>query len=258
MAELGVRLLRPLTAGQGPGGAHGRHVPGPPRDRTAPRLGLHHRRGAGRARALPAALQRPLRRRGPPARPAWRPLGSTLDLGAVLAFRHTRTVARDNTVKPLAHAAAAALTAAAQLRRRARGAGAPRRRTRGPSPGRDHPCAARPAPRRRAARAPLRAGARPCAGAHRLRPRPQWRSTPAGAPGYDGTIVNAAAPTVLRSPTASQAARWKAIQQALLHGLSMRATARLLGMQHHQEVRPRGGPSGRQGAIIVEQRRRHR
>ena len=31
--------------------------------------------------------------------PAWRPLGSTLDLGAVLAFRHTRTVARDNTVK---------------------------------------------------------------------------------------------------------------------------------------------------------------
>ena len=31
--------------------------------------------------------------------PAWRPLDSTLDLGAVLAFRHTRTVARDNTVK---------------------------------------------------------------------------------------------------------------------------------------------------------------
>ena len=30
---------------------------------------------------------------------AWRPLDPALDLGAVLAFRHTRTVARDNTVK---------------------------------------------------------------------------------------------------------------------------------------------------------------
>ena len=31
--------------------------------------------------------------------PAWRPLDRALDLGTVLAFRHTRTVARDNTVK---------------------------------------------------------------------------------------------------------------------------------------------------------------
>ena len=31
--------------------------------------------------------------------PAWRPLDPALDLGAVLAFRHTRTVARYNTVK---------------------------------------------------------------------------------------------------------------------------------------------------------------
>ena len=30
---------------------------------------------------------------------AWRLLDPALDLGAVLAFRHTRTVARDNTVK---------------------------------------------------------------------------------------------------------------------------------------------------------------
>ena len=30
---------------------------------------------------------------------AWRPLDPALDLGAVLAFRHVRTVARDNTVK---------------------------------------------------------------------------------------------------------------------------------------------------------------
>ncbi len=30
---------------------------------------------------------------------AWRPLDPALDLGAVLAFRHPRSVARDNTVK---------------------------------------------------------------------------------------------------------------------------------------------------------------
>ena len=31
--------------------------------------------------------------------PAWRPLDPALDLGAILAFRHSRSVARDNTVK---------------------------------------------------------------------------------------------------------------------------------------------------------------
>ena len=34
----------------------------------------------------------------------------------------------------------------------------------------------------------------------------------------------------LRAPTPRQLARWKAIQQARLQGLSMRATARLLGI----------------------------
>ena len=34
----------------------------------------------------------------------------------------------------------------------------------------------------------------------------------------------------LRAPTPRQLARWKAIQQAQLQGLSMRATARLLGI----------------------------
>ena len=76
-------------------------------------------------------------------------------------------------------------------------------------------------------------------------PRPQ--AHPATT---NGTMVNAAAPTVLRSPTARQAARWKAIQQALLQGLSMRATARLLGISRNtirRYVRA-GGPPGRQGA----------
>ena len=83
-------------------------------------------------------------------------------------------------------------------------------------------------------------------------PRPQ--AHPATT---NGTIVNAAAPTVLRSPTARQAARWKAIQQALLQGLSMRATARLLGISRNtirRYVRA-GGPPGRQDvASSTEQR----
>ena len=41
------------------------------------------------------------------------------------------------------------------------------------------------------------------------------------------TILNGAA---LRQPTARHLARWKAIQQAPLQGLSMRVTARLLGI----------------------------
>ena len=80
------------------------------------------------------------------------------------------SVARDNTVKY--HWRTLQLLPSPQRPSYAggarRGAGAPRRRTRGPPPGRDHPLPARPAPLRRAARAPLRAGARPGAGAHRL------------------------------------------------------------------------------------------
>ena len=52
--------LRPLTTGEGPRGTCRRDVPGPVGDRTQRRLGFHHRRGPDRARALPAALQRPL------------------------------------------------------------------------------------------------------------------------------------------------------------------------------------------------------
>ena len=136
--------------------------------------------------------------------PAWRPLDPALDLGAILAFRHTRSVARDNTVKyhPDAHAArrscCRAGSAAAQLRRRARrGAGAPRRRTRGPSPGREHRLPARPTPlgvlRERRSELALdpalervASGLGPSAGP----PRPQ--AHPATT---NGTIVNAAAPT---------------------------------------------------------------
>ena len=55
----------------------------------------------------------------------------------------------------------------------------------------------------------------------------------------------------LRAPTPRQLARWKAIQQAQLQGLSLRATARLLGISRvtvTSYVRANGVPGRRNGA----------
>ena len=55
----------------------------------------------------------------------------------------------------------------------------------------------------------------------------------------------------LRPPTPRQLARWKAIQQAQLQGLSMRATARLLGISRvtvSSYVRANGVPGRQTGA----------
>ena len=186
--------------------------------------------------------------------PAWRPLDSTLDLGAVLAFRHTRTVARDNTVKyrwrtlQLLPSPQRPSYAGARVEVLERPGGELAVRHQGETiPARLAPPRAGVLRERRSELAldpaleRIASGLGPSGGP----PRPQ--AHPATT---NGTIVNAAAPTVLRSPTASQAARWTAIQQALLQGLSMRATARLLGISRNtirRYVRA-GGPPGRQGA----------
>ncbi len=55
----------------------------------------------------------------------------------------------------------------------------------------------------------------------------------------------------LRAPTPRQRARWKAIQQARLQGLSMRATARLLGISRDtvsSYIRANGVPGHQNGA----------
>ena len=81
---------------------------------------------------------------------------------------------------------------------------------------------------------------------------------PPGGPGLadaaNGTAGNGSAPQArarpLRPPTPRQQARWKAIQQARLQGLSMRAIARLLGISRvtvSTYIRA-GGPPGRQDA----------
>ncbi len=67
----------------------------------------------------------------------------------------------------------------------------------------------------------------------------------------NGTAANGASPQAavkpLRPPTPRQQARWKAIQQAQLQGLSMRTIARLLGNTVRRYIRA-DGPPRRHGA----------
>ena len=100
MAELGVRLILARSPQ-----AKGRveRVAGTFQDRLVTELRLASATTIAEAQAV---LERFLPRsnasfavaaRQP--EPAWRPLDPALDLGAILALRHTRSVARDNTVK---------------------------------------------------------------------------------------------------------------------------------------------------------------
>ena len=255
LAELGVRLIFARSPQ-----AKGRveRMAGTFQDRLVTELRLASATTIGEAQAvLERFLPRFNARFAVAARqpePAWRPLDPALDLGAVLAFRHTRTVARDNTVKyhwrtlQLLPSAQRPSYAGARVEVLERPGGELAVRHQGET------IASRLAPprsgvlrerRSELARDPalerVASGLGPSGGP----PRPQ--AHPATT---NGTIVNAAAPTVLRSPTARQAARWKSIQQALLQGLSMRATARLLGISRNtirRYVRA-GGPPGCQGA----------
>ena len=100
LAELGVRLIFARSPQ-----AKGRveRMAGTFQDRLVTELRLASASTIGEAQAvLDRFLPRFNARFAVAARqrePAWRPLDPALDLGAVLAFRHTRTVARDNTVK---------------------------------------------------------------------------------------------------------------------------------------------------------------
>ena len=76
---------------------------------------------------------------------------------------------------------------------------------------------------------------------------PDQQELPAAA---NGTAVNGASPQArvkpLRPPTSRPQARWKAIRQAQLQGLSMRATARVLGISRDtvSAYLRAGGPPG--------------
>ena len=182
---------------------------------------------------------------------AWRSLEPSLDLATVLCFRHERKVARDNTVKY-------------------------RWRTLQLLPGRDRPSYA-------GARVDVLEGpdgelavryhgqtirtqlAPPRAGVLRAS-----RSALAQSPALERIVsgldtvrapsrlsapvpsaVNGVAPrtgdATRHTPTPREQARWKAIRQAQLQGLSMRATARLLGISRNtvSKYLNAGGPPGR-------------
>ena len=185
---------------------------------------------------------------------AYRPLDPALDLDAVLAFRHTRTVARDNTVKyrwrtlQLLPGPERISYAGARVDVVERPDGDLSVRHHG------EPIATRlapaPAGRLRTARAELASN-----------PDHERIVTGRGSGGaLPGTAANGTtngtAPHravnggALRPPTARQLARWKAIQQAQLQGLSMRASARLLGLSRvtvSNYVRANGVPGRRNG-----------
>ena len=262
LAELGVRLIFARSPQ-----AKGRveRMAGTFQDRLVTELRLASATTIGEAQAvLERFLPRFNARFAVAARqpePAWRPLDPALDLGAILAFRHTRSVARDNTVKyhwrtlqllpsPQRPSYAGARV---EVLERPGGELAVRHQ------GRDHPLTACPTPLGRAARAPLRAGARPGAGARRLGPRPQWRSTPpAGAPGYDQ-----------RHDRQRRCAHRPALADREAGGaLEVDSTGPTAGTldarhrpaarhltQHHQEVRPRRRPTRAPGCGIIYHQR---
>ena len=201
--------------------------------------------------------------RVPAAEPevAYRPLDPALDRAAVLAFQHSRTVARDNTVKyrwrtlQLLPGPERTSYAGARAEVVERPGGELSVQHHGVT------IASREAPPRagvlRAQRSELArnpdheriASGLGSGGAPRRLP-----VAPA-VPGVGGTPNGAAVQPrarskQLRAPTPRQLARWKAIQQAQLRGLSMRATARLFGISRvtvSNYVRANGVPGRRKG-----------
>ena len=190
--------------------------------------------------------------------PAWRPLDPALDLGAVLAFRHTRTVARDNTVKyhwrtlQLLPSPQRPSYAGARVDVLERPGGELAVRHRGETiPSRLAPPRSGVLRERRSELARDPALERLALGLGSGVAPPDQPELPAAA---NGTAANGASPQArvkpLRPPTPRQQTLWKAIRQAQLQGLSMRATARVLGISRNtvRSYLRAGGPPGRQGA----------
>ncbi len=202
--------------------------------------------------------------RVPAAQPevAYRPLDPALPLASILSFRHPRTVARDNTVKyrwrtlQLLPGPGRTSYAGTRVEVVERPSGELSVQHHGETvPSREAP------PRAGVLRAPLSELARNpdheriasglgSGGAFRRLPVVTAAVAMTGA--GNGAVARAdAGSTKLRAPTSRQVARWKAIQQAQLQGLSMRATARLLGISRvtvSSYIRSNGVPGRRNGA----------
>ena len=266
MAELGVRLIFARSPQ-----AKGRveRMAGTFQDRLVTELRLASASTIGEAQAvLDRFLPRFNARFAVAARqrePAWRPLDPALDLGAILAFRHTRTVARDNTVKyhwrtlQLLPSAQRPSYAGARVDVLERPGGELAVRHRGETiPSRLAPPRSGVLRERRSELARDPALERLALGLGSGVAPPDQPEVPAAA---NGTAANGASPQArvkpLRPPTPPQQTLWKAIRQAQLQGLSMRATARVLGISRNTVRRyvPAGGPPGRQGAASSTEQR---
>ena len=199
---------------------------------------------------------------------AYRPLDPALPLASILSFRHPRIVARDNTVKyrwrtlQLLPGSGQTSYAGVQVEVVERPDGelsVLHQEERIPS---------REAPPRvgvlRAVRSELAqdpdheriASGLGSGGA--LRRLPALLTAATAEVASNKTTARPATSAQLRAPTTRQLARWKAIQQAQLQGLSMRATARLLGISRvtvSSYVRANGVPGCRNGAAASSERR---
>ncbi len=265
MAELGVRLIFARSPQ-----AKGRveRMAGTFQDRLVTELRLASATTIAEAQAV---LERFLPRFAVVAsqrEPAWRPLDPARDLGVILAFRHTRSVARDNTVKyhwrtlqllPLLPSAQRPSYAGARVDVLDRPGGELAVRHRGETiPSRLAPPRSGVLRERRSELARDPALERLALGLGSGVAPPDQPELPAAA---NGTAANGASPQArvkpLRPPTPRQQTLWKAIRQAQLQGLSMRATARVLGISRNTVRRYvlAGGPPGRQGAASSTEQR---
>ena len=203
--------------------------------------------------------------RVPAAEPevAYRPLDRALPLASILSFRHPRSVARDNTVKyrwctlQLLPGPERTSYAGTQVEVVERPSGELSVQHQGETiPSREAP------PRAgvlRAARSELArnpgheriASGLGSGGASRRLPALPAATAAVKVASNGATSRPETGSKQLRAPTPRQLARWKAIQQARLQGLSMRATARLLGISRDtvsSYVRANGVPGRQTGA----------
>ena len=241
--------LRPLTSGQGPSGTHGGDLSGPSGHRTAPGGRQDHCRQA--TAVLRDFLPRfNARFAVQPEHPdaAYRPVAADLCLSETLCFKHTRRVGRDNTVKY--HWRVLQLL---PDRERPSYAGLRVEVLERPDSElivqyQGHTVATQEPPPRMgalwAAVSPWSPGPElrrivSSVGDHHISKSPQRRLAALEPVRIDEArvktvaekdVVSKAPATWGRTPTPTQKARWKAIQQARLKGLSLRAIAKELGI----------------------------
>ena len=89
--------LRAVSTGQGPCGTSGRHLPGQTCNRASTRGCDHHRRCWCRSEDFLPHFNERFGVSAPESEVAYRPVGTCLD--RMLCFRHSRKVAKDNTVR---------------------------------------------------------------------------------------------------------------------------------------------------------------